>query len=341
MVESQYYQRVRAQLRTTQESCEDSVTELMDCLDRLLQVLSMHIEEALTHSTDFISSIKILVEDMIGETLTRTATIEDQVDSVRLSYQTLNSMLVEENSILKSKIKRMMHENASQLMQREAEVTHLSLDFKTRTEEQEVVIQDLNQCLRDARTEQETLMSSVQVNIVDCSFEIILFLKFEQVIRSNLVAAVSDSDAWKKVAMQNSTIITSLELRIGKLQHELACEQAKTAQYQSTLSEMTYELSTVREELGRNYKTFNEMELELVETRSKIMEMCSKFELDALKNSLAAAEEQQASERCEHERDLSIVQTQLASRNQENADLLSSVQVPTLHSKYRRIEIDS
>jgi hypothetical protein len=156
------------------------------------------------------------------------------------------------------------------------------------------------------------------------------------VTRPNLLAAISDSDAWKRVATQNAGVITSLELRLGKFQRELACEQAKTAQCQSALREMTSEINSIQGEFGRNYEHFSGMLLELAEVRSKIREMCSKSELCVMHNRLVAAEEQQASERSEHERALAVLHSLLASRNQENSELLSSAQVHGLHSKSRQ-----
>ncbi len=158
------------------------------------------------------------------------------------------------------------------------------------------------------------------------------------VARSSLLAAMSDSDAWKRVAMQNSSGTKSLELRLGKLQHELACEQVKTVRFEVAVREMTGEIISVTEELGRSRKQFSGMEHELAEARSKISEMCSKSELCALRSKLLAAEEQRASERSEHERSLAVMHSLLASRTQENADLLSSAQVHRLHSKADEID---
>ena len=165
----------------------------------------------------------------------------------------------------------------------------------------------------------------------------------DMVTQSNLLAAISDTDAWKRVAMQNSNVITSLELRLGRLRHELACEQVKTVHFQSALREMTVEIDSFQDsfqdEVGSYYKQFSGLELELAEARSKFKEMCSKSELSALQRCLVAAEEQQALERSEFERALADMRSLLASRNQENADLLSSSQVHCSHSK-RLIRID-
>jgi predicted RNase H-like nuclease (RuvC/YqgF family) len=167
MVESQYYHRVRAQLKSSQGSCEDSLAELMECIDRLLQVLSIHVEEALMQSMECISKRKTEFVEMMTDTLTKIAAIEDQIDSVRVSSKNQHSglvMLLEENSILKSQIKRMVNENELiEEVKRTKKATHLSLEYEQRIAEQRKVIDDLNQCLREAQTEKEALTNSMKV----------------------------------------------------------------------------------------------------------------------------------------------------------------------------------
>jgi hypothetical protein len=169
IVESQYYQRVRAQLKISQLSCDDTLSELMDCMDRLLRVLSIHVEEALMQSKECISKMKTVFKEIVNATLIKIATIEDQVDSVHILCKNRNSglaMLLDENTILKSNIKRMVHENELvEERQRAEKATKLSLDLEQRIAEQEKAINHLNKCLREAQTENQALTNSTQVKL--------------------------------------------------------------------------------------------------------------------------------------------------------------------------------
>ena len=169
LAETNKRERIKEEYKRKQSTCEICVEEIIDCLDRMMQVYQLAAERIRDRCLELLSKVEKFMKEKTEDLVFKIDSMEINLERISMlsGRERMNlSLLLDQNHTFRYRLEMQTIDSVAidaEARSRAREQSNLIEQLKHQTIEQQEMIDELNQCLRDAKRENEMKSSKMKV----------------------------------------------------------------------------------------------------------------------------------------------------------------------------------